>query len=87
MCAAFLVVLCVQGNEWEEKWGEQYWSGGKVDKWANKWAREGGDIWHEKWGEMYDGHGEASQARQAQRGLPGTTWWWTVLGCAQASPL
>lgn len=46
-----------QGNEWEEKWGERYWSAGRADKWADKWAREGGDVWHEKWGENYDGAG------------------------------
>ena len=47
----------LQGNEWEEKWGEKYWSAGKAEKFAEKWAREGGDVWHEKWGENYDGEG------------------------------
>jgi hypothetical protein len=44
-------------REWEEKWGESYLSGGKAEKFADKWAREGGDTWHEKWGENYDGEG------------------------------
>lgn len=46
-----------QGNEWEEKWGERYFSGGRAEKWADKWGREGADVWHEKWGESYDGAG------------------------------
>ncbi|GMH35329.1 hypothetical protein BSKO_03197 [Bryopsis sp. KO-2023] len=45
------------GNEWEENWGENYRSGGQVDKSADKWAREGSRVWHEKWGEWYDGSG------------------------------
>ena len=49
--------MCLQGNEWEEKWGEKYWSAGRAEKWADKWGREAGDIWHEKWGESYDGAG------------------------------
>ena len=44
-------------REWEEKWGESYLSGGKAEKYADKWAREGTDTWHEKWGENYDGEG------------------------------
>lgn len=44
-------------REWEEKWGESYLSGGKAEKFADKWAREGTDTWHEKWGENYDGQG------------------------------
>ena len=50
----------LQGHEWEEKWGERYWSAGRADKWADKWAREGADVWHEKWGENYDGSGAPS---------------------------
>lgn len=51
-----------QGNEWEEKWGEKYWSAGRAEKWAEKWGREGSDIWHEKWGESYDGAGACCAA-------------------------
>jgi hypothetical protein len=46
-----------RGSEWEEKWGELYLAGGKADKYADKWGREGLDVWHEKWGENYDGKG------------------------------
>lgn len=45
------------GREWEEKWSEMYWSGGKTEKWADKWGKEGRDVWHETWGENYDGQG------------------------------
>lgn len=45
----------VLGTEWEEKWGEKYWCKGRVEKYADKWGREGAHIWHEKWGEHYDG--------------------------------
>ena len=44
-------------QEWEEKWSEMYWSGGKTEKWADKWGRDGNDVWHETWGENYDGSG------------------------------
>ncbi|KAL4855525.1 hypothetical protein ACK3TF_003862 [Chlorella vulgaris] len=44
-------------NEWEEKWDERYWSAGRAEKSAYKWAKEGPDVWHEKWGETYDGAG------------------------------
>lgn len=47
-----------QENEWEEKWDERYWSAGRAEKSAYKWAKEGPDVWHEKWGETYDGAGE-----------------------------
>ena len=43
----------LQGDEWEEKWGEHYWSKGKAQKWADKWGKDGGNVWHEKWGEDY----------------------------------
>ena len=43
----------MQGDEWEEKWGEHYLSKGKAKKWADKWGKEGGNIWHERWGEDY----------------------------------
>jgi len=46
-----------EGREWEEKWEENYWSGGRTEKWADKWGKEGTDVWHEKWGESYDGQG------------------------------
>jgi hypothetical protein len=45
------------GQEWEEKWGESYWRGGRADKFADKWGRDGAECWHEKWGEAYDGSG------------------------------
>ena len=56
-CIRLHISAPLQGNEWEEKWGEKYWSAGRAEKWADKWGREGGDIWHEKWGESYDGAG------------------------------
>jgi hypothetical protein len=28
-----------------------------VNKFADKWAKEGDDVWHERWGEDYDGKG------------------------------
>ncbi len=46
-----------QGDEWEEKWGEHYWSMGKAHKYADKWGKEGVNVWHERWGEDYDGVG------------------------------
>ncbi len=46
-----------QGDEWEEKWGEQYWNLGRANKYADKWGREGTNVWHERWGEDYDGSG------------------------------
>ena len=48
---------CIQGEEWEERWSEDYWSMGKARKWADKWGREGPNVWHERWGEDYDGGG------------------------------
>eukprot|EP00200_Dunaliella_tertiolecta_P010471 CAMPEP_0202386010 /NCGR_PEP_ID=MMETSP1127-20130417/64080_1 /ASSEMBLY_ACC=CAM_ASM_000462 /TAXON_ID=3047 /ORGANISM="Dunaliella tertiolecta, Strain CCMP1320" /LENGTH=528 /DNA_ID=CAMNT_0048986381 /DNA_START=250 /DNA_END=1836 /DNA_ORIENTATION=- len=45
------------GNEWEEKWGEKHAALGEVNKYADKWAKEGDDVWHERWGEDYDGKG------------------------------
>ena len=47
----------MQGDEWEEKWGEQYWNLGRANKYADKWGREGTNVWHERWGEDYDGSG------------------------------
>lgn len=47
----------VQGDEWEEKWGEWWASLGRANKWAEKWAKDGTNVWHEKWGEEYDGQG------------------------------
>ena len=46
-----------QGEEWEERWEEDYWSMGRAKKWADKWARAGTNVWHERWGEDYDGGG------------------------------
>ncbi|EIE19758.1 hypothetical protein COCSUDRAFT_19282 [Coccomyxa subellipsoidea C-169] len=43
--------------EWEERWGEQYWSLGRANKYADKWGKEGNNVWHERWGEDYDGDG------------------------------
>ena len=48
---------CIQGDEWEEKWGEWWASMGRANKWADKWAKDGTNVWHEKWGEEYDGEG------------------------------
>lgn len=47
----------MQGEEWEERWGEQYWSLGRANKFADKWGKEGNNVWHERWGEDYDGDG------------------------------
>lgn len=47
----------MQGDEWEEKWGEHYWNLGRANKYADKWGREGTNVWHERWGEDYDGSG------------------------------
>ncbi len=47
----------MQGEEWEERWGEQYWSLGRANKYADKWGKEGNNVWHERWGEDYDGDG------------------------------
>ncbi|MCJ1368778.1 hypothetical protein MMC16_007926 [Acarospora aff. strigata] len=52
-----IVVITVQGDEWEEKWGEWWASMGRANKWADKWAKDGTNVWHEKWGEEYDGEG------------------------------
>ena len=49
------MLLWLQGDEWEEKWGEHYWSKGKAHKWADKWAKDGVNVWHERWGEDYAG--------------------------------
>lgn len=49
----------VQGDQWEEKWGEHYWSKGKAQKWADKWGKEGTNVWHERWGEDYPPGGDA----------------------------
>jgi hypothetical protein len=43
-CAVLLcAILCyvVQGDEWEEKWGEHYHNSGKVAKYADKWGKAG----------------------------------------------
>lgn len=32
----------LQGDEWEEKWGEHYHDSGKVAKYADKWGKAGG---------------------------------------------
>ena len=50
-------ILGSQGDEWEEKWGEQYWNLGRASKYADKWGQEGTNVWHERWGEDYDGSG------------------------------
>ena len=42
------------GDEWEEKWGEFYGAWGRVNKYADKWAKQGVNVWHEKWGESCD---------------------------------
>jgi len=55
------------GREWEEKWDEKYWSGGKTQKSADKWGREGGDVWHETWGEDYAGEGKDRCVKRTDR--------------------
>lgn len=55
-------------QEWEEKWSESYWSGGKTEKWADKWGRDAGDVWHERWGESYDGKGEGTREVNMEAG-------------------
>lgn len=50
-------IFCFAGNEWEEKWGEKHAALGEVNKYADKWAKDGDDVWHERWGEDYDGKG------------------------------
>ena len=57
--ASSITGLGLQGDEWEEKWGEHYWSKGKAHKWADKWGKEGSNVWHEKWGEDYPPGGDA----------------------------
>ena len=49
----------VQEDQWEEKWGEHYWSKGKAQKWADKWGKEGSNVWHERWGEDYPPGGDS----------------------------
>ena len=34
------------GNEWEEKWGENYDVGGKTTKYADKWGKQDNHVWH-----------------------------------------
>ncbi len=58
----------VQGEEWEERWAEDYWSLGKAKKWADKWARQGPNVWHERWGEDYDGGGGCVKYTDKVRG-------------------
>jgi hypothetical protein len=45
------------GDEWEERWGECFEEAGRVNKYADKWAKAGANVWHERWGEDYDGRG------------------------------
>jgi hypothetical protein len=47
----------LQGDEWEEKWGEHYAASGEANKYADKWGKDGPNVWHERWGEDYDGRG------------------------------
>ena len=54
---SLFILVIMQGDEWEEKWGEQYWNLGRANKYADKWGREGTNVWHERWGEDYDGSG------------------------------
>lgn len=48
MSAAAALVVCVsvrvQGDEWEEKWGEHYHVSGKVAKYADKWGKAGEGV-------------------------------------------
>lgn len=50
-----------ESHEWEEEWDEYFRIDGKVDKSAEKWAREGSSVWHEKWGEAFDGQGTCTK--------------------------
>ena len=59
MAGRLTMKTLLQGEEWEEKWGEHYWSKGKAQKWADKWGKEGSNVWHEKWGEDYAQGGDA----------------------------
>lgn len=69
------MVMVTAGNEWEEKWGEKHAALGEVNKYADKWAKEGNDIWHERWGEDYDGKGSCKKwtDKWAERFVEGTT--------------
>lgn len=60
-------------DEWEEKWGECFEEAGRVNKWADKWAKAGSNVWHERWGEDYDGRGACQKwtDKWAERLLPG----------------
>ncbi|VAH91457.1 unnamed protein product [Triticum turgidum subsp. durum] len=55
-----------KGEQWQEKWWEQYDSSGKAEKSADKWCSLDPNttldvghahVWHERWGETYDGSG------------------------------
>ena len=62
------------GEEWEERWDESYWAGGRATKSADKWARRPGDEWHERWGEEYAGNGDGCVKwtdKWAERDAPG----------------
>jgi hypothetical protein len=36
--------VTLQGDEWEEKWGEHYHVSGKVAKFADKWGKTGESV-------------------------------------------
>jgi hypothetical protein len=61
VCIDILLLLhsLLQGDEWDEKWGEHYHASGKVAKFADKWGKTGPNVWHERWGEDYDSGGDA----------------------------
>ena len=44
-----------------------------MDKWADKWGKQGPNVWHERWGEDYDGAGACVKwtDKWAERLLPG----------------
>ncbi|BDA51155.1 hypothetical protein COCOBI_18-0310 [Coccomyxa sp. Obi] len=46
-----------KGAEWEERWVEQYWRGGRANRSADTWRKYGNNMWHERWGEEYPGNG------------------------------
>ena len=59
----------LQGDEWEERWGEHYCSGGRANKYADKWGKDGPNVWHERWGEDYDGAGGCTKYTDKARNL------------------
>ena len=36
--------MTVQGEQWEERWGEHYRRKGQASKWADKWSHVGNQV-------------------------------------------